>query len=374
MFRLYFLALLFFPFYSKACDDNLRRFPFECLIQDQFGQVRAKFNTITDNKIHIQNLSIYKTLQLIHINDWKGAIDSYRYMPWQIYSPKPETWLLWENGLACLTNLLPNILLHKKITKKHLAVLHKNTINEEILGVLKSTAFRFTGQSFVASPGLLRSKTIFPSYFTVNLTNQQRKLLQNYDIKNQNGTPMLRSLSSLTHHRVFFPNSSLVEEELDLLLTKINRYIEKFFQNEPRIISPYRAMAQFQRHFVAIHPFSEGVGRVSRFLQDTLATLFGLPKLRGGYLQDDILSFLKDYQDQTLQEATRLIKDLTSCTKEYQEFTRDKKSISANCSPISRRFEYYDPRNILEEKFHFIVRIQEQVKENSCLKQFMSLE
>jgi Fic family protein len=43
-----------------------------------------------------------------------------------------------------------------------------------------------------------------------------------------------------------------------------------FRQSRPGTLSPFTAIADFQRWFVSIHPVGDGNGRVSRFIQDIL--------------------------------------------------------------------------------------------------------
>lgn len=94
-----------------------------------------------------------------------------------------------------------------------------------------------------------------------------------------------------------------------------------------QLLTPGESAYLAQKYYVGVHPFSEGNGRTSRFLQELLLTLFELPHGSSGDLMDiDVLSTFDSYYQTAIAANRRLIAAATACFQSYDDLNLGKQT------------------------------------------------
>jgi hypothetical protein len=130
-------------------------------------------------------------------------------------------------------------------------------------------------------------------------------------------------LIRVTDKEVFRPNSSEHKAILNNLVHMINEslaVIDSGYQALPSAgvppMSPMRLAMYSQKVFVSLHPFIEGNGRTSRFLQDLILNYFEMPSASSGDLMNaDTLTPFATYYDMAMSKTEELISRLEYCAK-----------------------------------------------------------
>ncbi len=108
-----------------------------------------------------------------------------------------------------------------------------------------------------------------------------------------------------------------------------------------RIFSPAQLAYLIQQLYVRIHPFYEGNGRTSRFLQELILASFKLPPGSSGDLMDfDALTPAGEYYQLALQKNEELLNHVENCVNEFNSFTVNSKSIQS----VDQKLISYDCR------------------------------
>lgn len=85
-----------------------------------------------------------------------------------------------------------------------------------------------------------------------------------------------------------------------------------------RLMSPAEVAYLTQKFYVAIHPFHEGNGRTSRFLQELILSTLNMPYGSSGDLMDsDVLTTFDNYYVQAMTANNALMKTMNLCLDEY---------------------------------------------------------
>jgi hypothetical protein len=130
-------------------------------------------------------------------------------------------------------------------------------------------------------------------------------------------------LIRVTETEVFRANSSEHKALIANVLNFTNDYlkiINSVYQLEPKVglplLSPMRLAIYAQKTFVSIHPFIEGNGRTSRFLQDMIMSYFDLPAINSGELMNvDTLMPFDDYYNLALDKTEEMLARMEFCAR-----------------------------------------------------------
>ncbi|MBF0362091.1 MAG: Fic family protein [Oligoflexia bacterium] len=337
---------------SFGCTKELSQFPFECEIQD-------RYKALTDNfkknwNVNINDIYIYKTARFIDQNSLAKAIKN-KTAPENIYKPAPTTWDYWIKGEKTSEEILKDTYINNssedkkamvscRLTLNHLKKLHLSTITNELIGPFTSLMSNIIPieNTILLGPGNIRHSTFnFRPFFTFSCSEKvSKKIIPYFDIKDKNG----ELIAELTYKKcadgesiegsVYYSKSVKVPERINEFIESFNNKIPSYFAKECTNISPYEFAANIQRWYVSIHPFREGNGRLSRFMQDMISRVFNLPFVPAGYLQNDLLISNSEYQAKTKETVTMMIEKLESCYNNYQKNNGDKKSIDFECRII----------------------------------------
>jgi hypothetical protein len=327
----------------NACDKLLENFEQECALQDDYLILKKRFKK--NHNVNIENITGYRAKRLINYKHWDSRKTDFACRPWLFYKPKPKAWINWESGNTFVKKIAQteSFKEHFSLSPYLLRAVHISSIDPDVIGQLA----KLKG----TSPGGFRTKFYqIPGFHvsceTVEVKKSNYQFLQNFDLKDDNGDPLVtsklincnssgggnsshttrssanskkKSVRSTDHYFgiVQYPNSDVVQSELKKLEKFVKESLEKIKAGK-NDISPMELMADAQRWFVAIHPFGDGNGRTSRYVQDLFSHYFGLPFFRGGNLQDDVLISGMNYREKFKAEGKNLLNFLRKCETYYQ--------------------------------------------------------
>jgi hypothetical protein len=336
---------------AMACSSFLEKYPRECAIQSKYNKLKKDYK---DLGIDIENITFYRALRLIDKNDlnFETSKEENRFLPWEVYSPKPKTWLYWELGDRCRKDLI----LSKQtgsLTLDDLKTLHRQMIDSDILGAKKSFLATL---KLVATPGNIRSgMNITSGELDYEMTPEQKKVIENFELMGTDGNPLFYANFFKPPHKknyiakTWYVKSSNVERELKAYLEEIGSSIDNYKEGKEMGQTPLEFVADIQRKYIAIHPFSEGNGRVSRMIQDFVLDKLDLPLIPAGRLQNDLYREGKLYREDTISEMNNLVDELSACLSEYQTA----EGPSAKCAPAFKNYKNLDLPKSAEKKSEF---------------------
>jgi len=279
-------------------------------------------------------------------------MDGSQLYPWTIFSPAPKTWLLWEAGNNAVKKALGrmNTLAEAQnlpdgqkffIDLDIVSAIHSSAIDTELQsadvigGIFPQSISKLFSDvySYILDwkPGEVKGSGRFDyllSYILVSGFNfpdaskEQLQYLNNYDLISLiDGRPLI----SLSGTRVSYYNHGAIKDELVSLLSEINNAMNNDLLKGNRYnaligdtmvaLSPIEFAAYIQKKFVSLHPFHEGVGRTSRYIQDLILGYFGLPYIPGnfGKLQEDVTLPTIDYIKETVASTSAILELLEGC-------------------------------------------------------------
>lgn len=316
---IFLIPLLLVSHPAWACDFQVAKFPLECQLQDRFHMLKQEFSTIG---VDPEEITEYKALRFIDAHSFAKAKAANAPVE-KIYEPAPLTWNTWLQGEK-FARTLP-----QRIQKESLSSLHLASISKELM----STFALLKG----SEPGKIRSSPLqLPPAFFVTCENKKSKSdlknLMAFDIHDLAGQPLLDAhlgfctridpatgiteVSEFMQGWVFYPSSINVPAELERWISAANKSWELLRSGKSNE-SPLRTIAHLQRWFVAIHPFGDGNGRVSRFIQDQILRSLNLPLVASGKLQDEFTLSEEQYAEAFIKVELETIEMLESCLSEH---------------------------------------------------------
>ncbi len=341
---------------DPKCDPQLEAFKSDCVLQCQFNALKDAYKKYGINP---EYLTEYRSSRLIAIKDFKpSAIRQGQeiFRPWEIYRPKPKTWVEWERGNFYREQLNKTLNLRQKqnegrweLKLQDLQDLHQKYLDRDLVS---SVPFLYRFKSFQTKyplPGSLRKEGSTVSGFTATVSLEDLKGLKELQETktSETGEPYIdfkikRKLGWKTEVEVKYLKPYFAEKAAIDLIDEINKDVNGFISKTKKDESPLEFAARIQRKFIAIHPFHEGNGRMSRFIQDLISRTLDLPLIPGGNLQNDIATRLDRYQKKTREEVVSGLMQLSRCLKEYQDkecyskLPENKRvlAISGRCKPI----------------------------------------
>ena len=351
----------------KACDDFLKKYKTECDIQNRYLKLKAGFEK---HGVDVDFITEFRAIRFIARRDMKRTIEKKPggFLTWDIYDPAPKTWLKWEEGnfhrsivsaeMQCLSDKGKGW----KFSTASLAKLHKKTIGGGLAGPMEKIPLV---EKLFPKPGEVRRRGHANSGFMVQkwmkrpLTKEEYSLIKNFELKDKDGNPLVRTTmlfrqpnlkkylnrfsekSKLASYlskkfkggavgQVGYLRSKQVPYEMARLFKHINEAIRFYktgkktrgdsdFNDFDYKRNPLQLVADLQRRYIAIHPFHEGNGRMSRFIQDMLLSLFNLPASPAGDLQSDVLTTNAIYRKETVEAFKLAMTNLETCLKQYDK-------------------------------------------------------
>lgn len=138
--------------------------------------------------------------------------------------------------------------------------------------------------------------------------------------------------SSRTVNGLFSGDNRANPEHVDRALGLLNRALiaarngQHLFIGE-HLLSPIQTAMLIQQFYVATHPFAEGNGRTSRFLQEVLTQFTGHPHMSSGDLMSgDVIIKINDYYEKAMNKTSDLLDVTNRCAQEYRKISKDQLS------------------------------------------------
>lgn len=303
-----FISCVSFNIFSKnSCPVFLKKYKDECTIYELFNNYK---NNLTQQNINIENISYYRMIRFINEKDIKTDPIDGQYHPWNIYKEgeKHHVWRMWEKGDEIrkeIYNRMKSQSNEFHLDAKDIAELHKASVSEEIRGIKGKLP-----KIVVPLAGELRSgKIAMRPGFSLN---KPLDLYEEIAIKELEG---IEHSSNKT--KVSYVKSEDTAKRFRIWNQKLNELVNDIKNNKLHpSLTPLQVIADLQREFVAIHPFHEGVGRTSRFIQDIICDYLGLPYIPAGKLQNDVLTKSKNYVDATKGVLYNILNIFEKCANQ----------------------------------------------------------
>jgi len=346
------LSVLIFSTYISsafACPGFLANHPDECKMHDDYKKLRKEM--YQKHGVNVEYLTGYRARRLIEEDKWNESKEENGCHPEKVYDPKPDVWASWEEGAHFLSNLMLDEKLKGKgikIDRDFMRDLNLHAVKINIMGTLS----KLKG----SEPGKVREHSLGVPGFVFdcvrdNVKSENVDAVKNFDIFDDNGDPLVGIIGPAlgcpgvdTYSGVVsYSYTSSVEGELNKLFKQIGERVTKLSHGSTeQEVSPLEMIADFQRWFVAIHPYGDGNGRTSRFLQDYLMAKMGLPFAPSGMLQDDVLLSKEEYRKLFKDTTMETMDMLKSCRREFEEHgVENPENLSCDCRPMY--LESYHP-------------------------------
>lgn len=139
-----------------------------------------------------------------------------------------------------------------------------------------------------------------------------------------------------------FSGSNVVNRQnTELILSTVDKLMQKARAGQhlllgDQLLTPGEMAYLLQQAYVRIHPFYEGNGRTSRFLQELILLSFNLPHGASGDLMDsDALDESGIYYQKAMQANLALIEKMNQCSDEYDQVARKKDVRTLDQSQLS---------------------------------------
>ncbi len=111
-----------------------------------------------------------------------------------------------------------------------------------------------------------------------------------------------------------------------------------------KMMTPTELAYFVQKYYVAVHPFADGNGRTSRFLQDLVLYTFDMPHgASGDLMENDILITFPDYYERAIATKAQMLSKVESCMQSYKKSNlRNYKKIKLSPSVLDYSCRYLD--------------------------------
>jgi len=351
-----------------SCEPSLKEYPFECEIQDRYRKVKDTF--WNKYRVNVEFLSEYRATRLIDQSKWDKEKEKVDYCPWPVYEPAPSTWESWERGAGFVKQWVDRWFKEPlgEFKLGELERLHRAAISRDLIH-FSSWILKGARPGVIRRPNFFQRKT--PEFFIRcrdhSLRSKGYEVLANYDLKDFEGHPLVQiNLASpcwgehsgfYSGHVSYMSSRNVVRETENLLyLTslRLNSYLThtdpsreidstrvlwippemKGYLDGSPTVSPIDFVADLQRRYISMHPFGEGNGRTSHFLQDLVLDSLGLPFAPTGRLTYELIYPTEEYRALTRKEILETVSRLEDCLKQYDSFHAGKGEISKACQPV----------------------------------------
>ncbi len=140
------------------------------------------------------------------------------------------------------------------------------------------------------------------------------------------------------------------QTHLKNILNFVNNMLSQAKQNKhlvwngTHLMTPAEVALLAQKFYIGVHPFSEGNGRTSRFLQELILSIMNMPHGSSGDLMDyDVLTTFPDYYETAMTSNIKLMQSIKACFDGYAQnppqtfMATDQKSVPYNCRILKER-------------------------------------
>lgn len=330
---------------ASACPPLLRTAKSEaiegaesdlCRLSDRY---RAARSVLEKNGISDSNrIADVLAPRFINSPDWESAKAKGESSPWKVYRPAPRTWGGWEAALAYLEEkILRTRAAHAipALTPAEAIELHRRAMDGLSGGAGRLRELPAIGNQYLDSNALTREyveKITSPGYMTA--LESGRNLVRWVPTK-------CVDRASLGHReqpkftridaRRFFRDEQGIERQcgfyhyataprdvprvLGAWSARAHEMLAEW-SKAPHRTDLIKAVARLQRWFVAIHPFTDGNGRISRFALDYFLSSLDLPTPVLGDQNADLMLNEEEWSQEVGRGMVRHVELLERCARE----------------------------------------------------------
>ncbi len=127
---------------------------------------------------------------------------------------------------------------------------------------------------------------------------------------------------------IYQGDTRAARKHMDLLIAFVDGNLAQARQGrhmfwEGHLLTPGEVAFLAQQDLVHIHPFLEGNGRMSRFVQELVLTSFSLPHgSSGDLMDDDVLTIAPEYYEKGMAETSKLLASVDECLEKTYPSTQ----------------------------------------------------
>lgn len=299
-------------------------------LRARYQQVRARLHTLGYSEPN--RIAEVIAPRFIQYTDWdpRKVDPRVAYDPWLVYCPAPTTWQSWEMGNALVARMAS----WENVQGSPLP-LELSWLNE----VWETTMIG------LQNPGMRKHGATGPQWMRAwALTDRQVEALQDLpgdDVVSWTGIKCFEDLDEKTRAQYannpfhpelrlsVFPKSKKKFKDAygvrrqcgyveytrpERLLTELHAMIQSWNEWGSAIREePFAAAARFQRWLVAIHPYANGNGRLSRFLMDRIVMAAGLPAPLLADMNQDLFTSEGEWAWAIRDGVARAIEEMERC-------------------------------------------------------------
>jgi hypothetical protein len=302
---------------SSFIKDYQQKLRSECYLQKRY---EAAANKISGTyAASLDDVTVYKALR--YIDRWAyAAAKSYSLPVPYIYQKQKvdynlpvsqrssEIWFNWIAGMGQLSGWIEQRSAGKPMGLSELSALHKGfyTLSKEEgdfantpnIGQLKPPSANDRSWFKIPPEQVAETRDVI---YAINSRYETMGLLASQDrMESDIHLPLrLRQLNDGVY--VYGGDSRKNTEHLNNLFRFLNQMLDQGRQGQHMVwqgrpMTPGEVALFVQQFFVQIHPFNDGNGRTSRFFQDAVLKMFGLPYLASGDLMAiDVMTAHENY-------------------------------------------------------------------------------
>jgi fido (protein-threonine AMPylation protein) len=298
-------------------------------------------------------IAAWRGPRFINFPDWIKMALFTGYNPWYVYKPAPKTWQSWENGHALVyTQVQKNLKKQKveifdlewikkvhRVSMQDMYVSAGSIRNHSEVGLqldrkyaLPEATIQLLDQGAGYRSHTNPDEPMLEWIPTICWEDQDRKILETIEERKAKKESWFQK-TEWTHPEkdlffeeggarkqcgyISYPASGDVIPELSNYLKIINNRTQKWIspdKNEDFL----ETIAKAQRLFIAIHPFKDGNGRMSRYLMDLLIESTGLPAPVLADMDNDLFVSEKDWAQELGRGIFRTLDILNQCAENPQ--------------------------------------------------------
>lgn len=331
-------------FSAENVADYQSKLEQECRLQEKFSEFRRR---VEKNHVRIDQISGYQALRYVQRSFYSGALASDKPVE-QIYQAtaeigksdlndprrSTEVWRNFATGIKSLDKVKTQILEGKSFDLATLIKVHKGFYTESCeLG-------QFT---HIPNPGIIkhcgdRNAPLSPwwSFKSLEAAQKAKAVVDVTMAKYENmGLVPAPVAYNPNAHKVLFVDLDRLtihsghecenNKHLTTILDLINTMLDQARKNQHmvwkgQLMSPAELAYLAQQFYVHIHPFYEGNGRTSRFIQELILSLFDMPVgSSGDLMDDDVLTTPSEYYKLAIKANNDQLDSLSNCITGYTE-------------------------------------------------------
>ncbi|MBC7419970.1 MAG: Fic family protein [Bdellovibrio sp.] len=350
----------------KEYEYKLKR---ECDLTTQFRDVRAKLQERF--QVGLSNINEYQGIRFLRRSDFEDAknrnipiakkyqlLRSMDALP--VAERKSIIWDNWSNGLTQLDASSDKIMRGEKFTVEDLQRVHSGfyTLTKEDEG----------DESNAPNPGTFKPKSDNDYYWwdfatrqesdaakaIVTQINDQYRAMGLLEKVNGDYADILRvkrdlvkivkgklDLSLPRVDGIYAGDSRVNEAHVHNIINFVNGMFDQALLNQHmvwkgKLMTPAEVAYLAQKFYVGVHPFADGNGRTSRFIQEVFLTTFDMPTgASGDLMENDIIIPFPEYYQRAITMNLQLMDKMDKCIQSYStNHLKSYDKIKANASVL----------------------------------------